>query len=148
LLHELLPPAAIVALLVHPTNPVTESETGSFQNAARSLGLQSYVLPSGTPSEIDAAFGRFLELRVGALVVSGDPFFTNRRGQIVALAARYAVPAIYAYRWFAATSGLMSYGADLADPYRQVGIYTGKILKGANPADLPVQSRGRAGVAR
>jgi putative ABC transport system substrate-binding protein len=140
LLHELLPTAAVVALLVNPANPSnTELETTSLQDAARALGLQVHVLRASTQSEIDAAFGALADLRAAALVVAGDAFFTSYRDEIVALAARHAVPAIYIYREFAEAGGLMSYGTDLADSYRQVGIYTGKILKGANPGELPVQ---------
>jgi putative tryptophan/tyrosine transport system substrate-binding protein len=139
LLHELLPRAGVIALLVNPTNPVTDTETRSFQDAARSLGLRAHVLRASTPSEIDAAFRTLHELQAGALVVSGDPLFTSQRAQIVALAARDAVPAIYIYRDFVAAGGLMSYGTDLADTYRQLALYTAKILKGANPAELPVQ---------
>ncbi len=140
LLHELLPTAAVVAVLVNPTNPANaESETRNLRDAAPSLGLKLHILRASTVSEIDEAFGTLVEFRVGALVVSGDQLFTNRREQIVALAARHGVPAIYNWREFAAAGGLMSYGNDLADSYRQAGIYTGKILKGAKPADLPVQ---------
>jgi len=140
LLHELVPAAAVVALLVNPTNPAaTEAETRSLRYAAHSLALQMHVLGASTASEIDAAFGTLVELRAGALVVSGDPYFTTRRDQIVALAARYRMPAIYAWREFAAVGSLMTYGPDLAASYRQVGIYTGKVLNGAKPADLPVQ---------
>jgi putative tryptophan/tyrosine transport system substrate-binding protein len=139
LLHELVPTASAVALLVNPSNPITESEARNLQDAARSLGLQTQVLRAGTPSEIDAAFRTLGKLRVHALVVGIDPFFTSQRAQIVVLAARYAMPAIYVYREFAETGGLMSYGTDLADGYRQAGVLTGKILKGAKPADLPVQ---------
>jgi putative ABC transport system substrate-binding protein len=139
LLHGLVPTASVVALLVNPTNPRTETETRSLPDAARSLGLQLRTLPASTASEIDAAFGTLVELGVGALVVPGDPFFTNQRNQIMALAARHAVPAIYEWREFAAAGGLMSYGPDFTDSYRLVGIYTGKILSGAKPADLPVQ---------
>jgi putative ABC transport system substrate-binding protein len=139
LLRELLPTATAVALLVNPTNPVTASETASLEDAARVLGLQAHALEARTPSEIEAAFGTLVGLQAGALVVSADPLFTNHRAQIIALAARHAVPAIYAYRLYPAAGGLMSYGADLADSYRQTGIYTGKILRGASPADLPVQ---------
>ncbi len=117
----------------------TESEARNLQDAARSLGLQLHILPASTSSEIDSAFETLVELRAGALVVSTDPFFTNQRAQIVALAARHAVPAIYVWREFATAGGLMSYGTDLADTYRQAGNYTGKILKGAKPSDLPVQ---------
>ena len=140
LLHELAPTAAFIALLVNPTNPAaTESETKNLQDAARSLGLKVHILPASTASEIDAAFETLVELRAGALIVSTDPFFTNHRPQIVALAARHVVPAIYDYREYPVAGGLMSYGPDLADSYRLAGVLTGKILKGAKPADLPVQ---------
>ena len=140
LLHELVPTAAVISLLVNPTDPAaTESEARNLQDAARFLGLQLHILPASTSSEIDSAFETLVELRAGALVVSTDPFFTNQRAQIVALAARHAVPAIYVWREFATAGGLMSYGTDLADTYRQAGNYTGKILKGAKPSDLPVQ---------
>ncbi len=138
-LHELLRTSAAVGLLVNPNTPLTEPETKGVRDAARSLGLQLHVLDAGTEGEIDAAFGKLIELRAGALVVSVDPFLTSQRDQIVALAARHAVPAVYGVREFATAGGLMSYGTDLADVYRQVGIYAGKILKGAKPADLPVQ---------
>jgi ABC-type uncharacterized transport system substrate-binding protein len=138
-LHESLPTAAVVALLVNPTTPLTEPETKGVQEAARSLGLRLHVLNARTESEIDAAFRTLIELRAGALVVSVDPFLNNRRAQIVALATRHAVPAIYGLRESVAVGGLMSYGIDLADTYRQAGIYIAKILKGAKPADLPVQ---------
>jgi putative ABC transport system substrate-binding protein len=138
-LHELLRTSAAVALLVNPNTPLTEPETKGVREAARSLGLQLHVLDASTEGEIDAAFGKLIELRAGALVVSVDPFLTSQRAQIVALAARHAVPAIYGVREFATAGGLMSYGTDLADVYRQVGIYASKILKGAKPADLPVQ---------
>ena len=140
LLHELVPTAAVIALLVNPTDPAaTESETRNLQDAVRSLGLQLHILPASTPNEIDSAFETLVELRAGALVVSTDPLFTNQRAQIVALAARHAVPAIYVWREFVEAGGLISYGTDLTDSYRQAGIYTGKILNGAKPADLPVQ---------
>jgi putative ABC transport system substrate-binding protein len=138
-LHELLRTSAAVAMLVNPNNPLTEPETKGMRDAARSLGLQLHILNASTEGEIDAAFGKLIELRAGALVVSGDPFFNSRGDQIVALAARHALPAIYEWREFATAGGLMSYGTDLADAYRQVGIYAGKVLKGAKPADLPVQ---------
>jgi putative tryptophan/tyrosine transport system substrate-binding protein len=139
LLHELVPTAAQVALLVNPTNAVSESMTRTLQDATRSLGLQLRVLRASTPSEIETAFGALVELRAGALVLGGDPFFTNQRTQIVALAASHAVPAIYGVRLFPLAGGLMSYGADLVDSFRGAGVYTGKILKGAEPADLPVE---------
>jgi putative ABC transport system substrate-binding protein len=139
LLHELLRTATVVAMLVNPTIPLTEPETKGVRDAAHSLGLQLHVLNASTEGEIDAAFRSLVALRVGALVVSVDVFLNNQRAQIVALAARRAVPAIYGVREFAAAGGLMSYGNDLADAYRQSGIYAGKILNGATPADLPVQ---------
>ena len=140
LLHEVLPTASIAALLVNPTNTANaEAQTTGLRDAAQSLGLQLHVLPASSASEIDGAFAKLVELRASALVVAGDPFLTSRRAQIVALAARHAVPAIYAWREFAAAGGLMSYGPDLADGSRLAGVYTGKILKGASPADLPVQ---------
>ena len=139
LLHELLPTASVVALLVNPSNPVTASETTNLKDAARTLGLRARALEARTPMEIDAAFKTLADLQVGALVVSADTFFTSQRAQIVALAARQGVPAIYVYRLFPAIGGLMSYGPDLADSYRLVGVLTAKILGGAKPADLPVQ---------
>src|SRR5215472_7742381 len=140
LLHDLLPAAAIVALLINPTNPSQpDRESSAYQEAARLLGLRAHVLHASTPSEIDAALSAVAELQAGGLVVSIDPFFTSRREQIVALAARHAVPAIYAWRLFPAAGGLMSYGSDIADSYRQLAFYSAKILKGAAPADLPVQ---------
>ena len=139
LLHELLPTAAVVAQLVNPTNPVIETETRSLQDGARRLALQVHVLQASTPSEIEAALRSLVALQADALLVSSDTSFTNQRDQIVALAAQHAVPAIYVWREFAEAGGLMSYGADLADTYRQTGVYSGKILKGAKPADLPVQ---------
>ena len=142
-LHELLRTSAAVALLVNPNNNLTEPETKAVRDAARSLGLQLHVLDASTEGEIDAAFGKLIDLRAGGLLVSVDAFLTSQRAQIVALAARHAVPAIYGVREFATAGGLMSYGLDLADLYRQLGIYAGKILKGAKPADLPVQQVAR-----
>ena len=139
LLHELLPAATAIALLVNPTNVLTESETKDLHSAARSLGLQLHVLKASTESQIDAAFAAPVELRATGLIVSVDTFLNNSRGQIVALAARYAVPAIYGFRDFVNAGGLMSYGTDLVDVYRQQGIYAGKLLRGARPADLPIQ---------
>jgi putative tryptophan/tyrosine transport system substrate-binding protein len=140
LLHELVPTAADVAVLANPTSrTVTESETSNLQDAARSLGLRLHTVRASTPDEIDAAFGTLVELRAGGLVVSADELFTSQRTRIIALASHHALPAIYVYRLFPDDGGLISYGADLADAYRVMGIYTGKILKGANPANLPVQ---------
>jgi putative ABC transport system substrate-binding protein len=139
LLHEMAPAGAVVALLVNPTNRNLEPEVKAAQDSARSLGLELHILPASTASEIDAAFATLVAQRAGSVVVVGDPFFTSRRAQIVVLAGRHAVPAIYVWRQFTEAGGLMSYGADLADGYRQSSILTSKILKGAKPADLPVQ---------
>jgi putative tryptophan/tyrosine transport system substrate-binding protein len=138
LLHELMPAATAIALLVNPTN-ILASETKGVQDAARLLRLHLHVLNASTESQIDAAFGALVELRAAALIVSVDSFLFNSRDQIVALAARYAVPAVYGARDFVSAGGLMSYGTDLVDIYRQSGVYAGKILKGARPADLPIQ---------
>jgi putative ABC transport system substrate-binding protein len=139
LLHELLRTTTVVAILVNPANPLTQPETRGVRDAARSLGLQLHILNASTENEIDTAFRTLVEMRAGALVVSVDTFLNNQRAQIVALASRHAVPAIYGAREFATGGGLMSYGNDLADAYRQSGIYAAKILKGAKPDDLPVQ---------
>ena len=139
LVHELVPTAAAVALLVNPTNPITKSETRNVEDAARSLGLQLHVLQASTAGGIDAAFATLVEIRAGALIVDADPFLVSLNDQIVALAARHAVPVIYAWRESAVAGGLMSYGPSIPEGYRQAGVYAGKILKGAHPADLPVQ---------
>ena len=138
-LHELLPDAAVVAMLVNPTNPVSEPESRAALDAARSLGVQLHIFRASTAGEIDAAFVSLVKLRARALAVGGDPYFFNQRAQIMALAARDAVATISAWREFPVAGGLMSYGSDVADAYRQVGLYAGKILKGIRPADLPVQ---------
>jgi putative tryptophan/tyrosine transport system substrate-binding protein len=139
LLHELVPDAAVVATLVNPTSQVTESETREAQDAAHILGLKLHVLRASTISDIEAAFGTLAELRARALLVGRDSFFTNHSSEIVALAARHVVPAIYCWREFVDDGGLASYGPSLSDSYRQVGIYVGLILKGERPGDLPVQ---------
>ena len=139
LLRELVPGAARVAVLVNPANAAnTETTLRDVEAAARAMGLQIQVLNASTSREIDAAFATFVRERPDALFVGRDPFFTSRRVQLVQLAARHAVPATYAVREFAEAGGLMSYGTNIADAYRQVGVYTGRILKGAKPADLPV----------
>ena len=138
LLTELVPQAGMVALLVEPNNPRVERIIRDAQEAARAKGVQLRVLSGGTESEIDAAFDSLSQLHVGALLVSGGPFFTSRRGQLVALASRYAVPVNYDLRDFVTIGGLMSYGASIAAAYRQAGVYAGRILKGAKPADLPI----------
>jgi putative ABC transport system substrate-binding protein len=140
LLSELVPEARVIALLVNPNNPNTERVIRDVQEAARAKGArQLLILKTGSESEIDAAFASFVRPQAGGLVVSSDPFFDSQREQLVALAARYAVPAIYEWREFAAAGGLISYGPSLTALFRQVGIYVGKILKGAKPTDLPVE---------
>jgi len=142
LLSELVPRPGVIALLVNPKGATTERiirEVGEVQYAARAKGVQLDILKAGTESEIDAAFATLLQQQAGALVVSADPFFNSRREQLVALASRHAVPAMYELREFTAAGGLISYGPSLTGIYRKVGIYVGKILKGAKPADLPVE---------
>ena len=139
LLSELVPQARLIALLVNPNNASSERFIKDVQEAARVKEVQLTILKAGSESEIDAAFASLVALHAGALVVGTDPFLSSRREQLVALASRHAVPAIYAWREFAASGGLISYGSSLTAAFRLVGIYTGKILKGAKPADLPVQ---------
>jgi putative tryptophan/tyrosine transport system substrate-binding protein len=138
LLRELVPGATRVAVLVNPANPATETTLRDVEPAARAMGLQLQVLKAGTSREIDAAFATFVRERPDALFVGGDSFFVSRRFQLVNLASRHAVPATFSNRDFAEVGGLISYGANPADAYRQVGVYAGRILKGAKPADLPV----------
>jgi putative ABC transport system substrate-binding protein len=138
LLHELVPKASIIALLMNPDTSDTDSQAREAQEAARSLGQQLQILRARTEQDIDTAFAALVQLRAHALVVASDPFFNLRHEQILALAARHAVPAIHEGREFVVAGGLMSYGASISEAYRQAGIYTGKILNGAKPADLPV----------
>jgi putative tryptophan/tyrosine transport system substrate-binding protein len=138
LLRELVPGATRVAVLVNPANPATETTLRDVEPAARAMGLQLQVLKAGTSREIDAAFATFVRGRPEALFVGGDSFFVSRRFQLVNLASRHAVPATFSNRDFAEVGGLISYGANPADALRQVGVYAGRILKGAKPADLPV----------
>ena len=138
LLSDLVPQARVTALLANPNSPGTERMIQDVREAARAKGLQLDILKAGTESEIDAAFATLVQLHAAALV-GADPFFFSRRDQLVALAARHAVPAIYQGREFVAIGGLISYGTSLTTVYRLVGTYAGKILKGAHPADLPVE---------
>jgi len=139
LLSELVPRARVIALLVNPNSAVAERVIREMQEAARTKGLQLHVLKASSESEIDTAFASLVRLHAGALVVGANPFLTSRREQIVALASRRAVPASYAWREFATSGGLISYGPSLISAFRLVGAYAGKVLKGAKPADLPVQ---------
>ena len=138
LLHQLVPKATVIGMVVNPDNRNPEMQVRKVQDAARSLGLQLQVARVRTEAEIDASFATLLKLHAGALLVGSDPFFNGRRDQFVALAARYAVPAMYDNRLFVAAGGLVSYGGSTTEVYRQAGIYTGKILNGAKPADLPI----------
>jgi putative tryptophan/tyrosine transport system substrate-binding protein len=139
LLCELVPQARVIALLVNSNKQGDEPIMRDVQEAARAKGVQLHILKAGSESEIDTAFASLVQLHAGGLVVSPDAFFGSRRDQLVALASRHGVPAIYEWREFAAAGGLISYGSSLTDTWRQVGIYAGKILKGAKPADLPIQ---------
>ena len=139
LISELVPRTRAIALLANPNNPAVETVIRNVQNAARTKELGFRVLKAGTEGEIDAAFSSLVQLQAGALIVGSDPFFYSQRDQIVALAERHAVAAVYERREFVAAGGLISYGPSFTDTWRQVGIYAGKILKGAQPGDLPVQ---------
>jgi putative ABC transport system substrate-binding protein len=139
LLSELVPPASVFALLVNPNNPNVEPTIQEMQEAARVKGVQLHVLKAGTEGEIDAAFATLIQLHIDVLVEGSDTFFFSRRDQLVALAARYAIPASYESRQFAEAGGLISYGPSFSALWRLLGTYVGKILNGAKPADLPVQ---------
>jgi putative ABC transport system substrate-binding protein len=137
LLRELIPPTPMIALLVNPNNSTTAPATRELHAAARKIGQDVIVLNARTEGEFETAFATLVEKRAGALVVADDALFANRRAVLAALAARYAVPAIYGRREYPVAGGLISYGASTVDQYRQSGIYVGRILKGAKPADLP-----------
>jgi putative ABC transport system substrate-binding protein len=138
LARELVPNDAVVAVLVNPNNPNAVVEKSDAEAAARILGSQLHVLNAGSDSDFDTAFATLVQQRAGAVLVSPDAFFLSRRERLVALAALYAIPAIYEWREYAAAGGLVSYGSSLADIYYEVGVYVGRILKGEKPADLPV----------
>ena len=138
LLHEMVPKATTIAVLVNPNYSGFENQLREVQEAAASLGVQLVIVRANVESDFDAAFSTLVQQRATALLVCASPFFNIRRQQLVVLAARHTLPAIYEWREFAAAGGLMSYGTSLADAYRQAGVYTGRILKGAKPADLPV----------
>jgi putative ABC transport system substrate-binding protein len=138
LLHDLVPQAAIVGMLLNPNFPPAASQLRDTEGAARAIGLQLHMLRASTDREIDTAFESIAQQHIPALMVASDAFFITRREKLVALAAHYGVPAIYNIREYPMAGGLMSYGINLADAYRQLGIYVGQILKGAKPANLPV----------
>jgi putative ABC transport system substrate-binding protein len=139
LISELVPQAGVIAVLVNPNNANTERITRDMKEAARTKGVQIAILKAGTESEIDAAFANLVQVHAGALIVMGDPLFVNGRDHLVALSSRHAVPAIYQSREYAASGGLISYGTSFTAAFREVGVYVGKILNGAKPAELPVQ---------
>jgi putative ABC transport system substrate-binding protein len=138
LLHELVPTAALMGVLLNPNQALFEFQLKDVREATRSIGQQIHILHASSERDIHTAFRSFDHMRVQALLVGADPFFNGRREQLVTLAAHYAIPAIYELREYVAAGGLMSYGTNLPDAYRQIGIYTARILKGEKPADLPV----------
>jgi len=138
LLHEMVPRATVIAVLVNPNYSGAEDQLREVEEAAASLGVQLVIVRANVESDFDAAFSTLVQQRATALLVCASPFFNARRQQLVVLATRHALPAIYEWREFAETGGLMSYGTSLADSYRQAGVYAGRILKGAKPTDLPV----------
>ena len=143
-LHELVPTATMIAGLVNPTNPViAETETRDLQAAARTLGLTLHVLHASSEQEIDTAFMTLVQVRAGALVIGTDALFNSRSEQLAVLTLRHEVPAIYQFREFVLSGGLASLGAPVADVYRPLGVYAGRILKGEKPGDLPVQQATR-----
>ena len=146
LLHELMPAANPVGILVNPNFADALTQLRDVEDAAQSLGLKLVVQKAGTEFEFETAFADLARQKAGAILVIADPFFTSQRVEIAALAARYAMPAVFELREFAAAGGLMSYGPDLADGYRQGGVYAGKILKGQKPAELPVEQPAKLGL--
>jgi putative ABC transport system substrate-binding protein len=138
--HELVPTATTIALLLNPTNPVqAETQSRDFQAVSRNLGLRLHILHASSERDLDSVFATVVQQRVGALVIGPDAFFSIRVEQLAGLAFRHSVLAIYQFREFAVAGGVMSYGVDLMDLFRQPGVYTGRILKGEKPAELPVQ---------
>ena len=134
----MVPTAALIAVLINLKNSNTETISKEIPEAARSVGQRIHILTATTERELDTAFKTMTDLRAGALLVAADPFLNSRREYIVALAARYGIPAMYEQREFALAGGLMSYGTNLPHGYRQAGLYTGRVLKGEKPANLPV----------
>jgi putative ABC transport system substrate-binding protein len=144
LVHELVPTARIIAVLVNPTNRNAETLSRDLRAAARTIGLQIHILHATTERDFDTVFATLVQLPAGGLVIGADAFFNSRSQQLAALTIRHAMPAIYQFREFAAAGGLMSYGGSFTDSYRLAGVYTGRILKGEKPADLPVQQSTKA----
>jgi putative ABC transport system substrate-binding protein len=139
LMREAIPAATSMVLFINPTNPTGEPQRAVFQAAARKLGIELHVMQASNPGEINIAFENLAKLRTGGLVLSGDPFFNSQIQQIAALALRNKLPSIYPAAWYPAAGGLMSYGGNASEAYKQAGIYTGRILRGEKPANLPVQ---------
>jgi putative ABC transport system substrate-binding protein len=139
LLHELIPSATVIGFLINPRNPTSESQTRDVQTAARALGVGLLILNASSERDIDEAFASAVQQRANAVIVGADSFFLSRRDQVVGLAARHALPAIYYVREFAVVGGLISYGASITDAYRLAGRYAARILKGEKPADLPIE---------
>jgi ABC-type uncharacterized transport system substrate-binding protein len=137
-LHELVPKTPIIGVFVNPRNTNAKTSVAEVETAARTLGLQINIVKVSTTDEFGAAFASLVQQTAGALLFAADPFFTAQREMLVALAAQYAIPAIYEWREFVAAGGLMSYGTNLSEAYHQVGVYTGRVLKGEKPSDLPV----------
>ncbi len=144
LLHELVPQATLIGVLLNPTGPNLEAVSRDLQAAARTLGLPIHVVQASTERDFDTAFATLVRLRAGALVIGTDTFFNSQSRKLAALALRHAVPAIYQYREFAAAGGLMSYAGSITDAYRVAGVYAGRILKGEKPSGLPVQQSTKA----
>jgi putative ABC transport system substrate-binding protein len=138
LLRELIPNAALIAVLLNPSNANFEASTNDVEQGARAVGQRIHILKANTEQDIDTAFATLAQMRVGALSAGADPFFGSRRDQIVALAARHSVPTFYSRRDFVEAGGLTSYGISSDESNRQLGIYTARVLKGEKPADLPV----------
>jgi putative ABC transport system substrate-binding protein len=139
LLRELVPTATLIAVMANPTNHAANADRRDVEAAARAIGQRIVVLEASSESDFEPAFAAMVQQGVGALLVMADPFFFNRREQLIALAARHAIPAVYEWREFAEAGGLMSYGSSITEAQRQIGLYTGQILKGTKPADLPFQ---------
>ena len=138
LLRALVPGVQLIAVVLNPNRPDHASHMGEVQEAARAIGQQIHIALASNESAINAAFATAVQLRAGAMLVGSDPFFNSQRDKIIALAARHAIPAIYEQREYALAGGLMSYGTNFSDGYRQAGVYVGRILKGEKPGDLPV----------